>query len=258
MNVSEAQLLAWLQQYFLPFVRIGGLLLAAPVLGARQVPARVRVALAVILTILVAPQLEPGAVLAPFAAGWWLAVAQQLVIGIAIGLALLIVFEAVTLGGELIAGSMGLGFAQMADPLRGTPSPVTGQFLAIIATLSFLATQGHLVLLELLVQSFRSAPAGGLGPEPALALARLGSDLFAGGVRLALPLMIALLVVNLAFGVVSRAAPTLNLLAVGFPVSLIAGLVLLAAALPILQSTFLALLAAAWETIGRLIEAPRG
>lgn len=258
MEITQAQLDSWLLQFFLPFARIAGLLMVAPVFGTRGVPAMTRLLLALLICLLIAPQLPAPAPMQPFGAAWWLSVLQQVGLGIVMGFVLQLVFETIMMGGELIAFSMGLSFAQMADPIRGSSSPVVGQFLLTLAMLMFLALNGHLIALELLADSFRTMPPGptGLDAERFRALALLGSQIFSGGLRLALPVMVALLTVNLAFGIMSRAAPSLNLMSVGFPAALIAGLLLVHFSLEGLGPVLQMLLENAWSFIGSLMEAP--
>ncbi|MDP3858396.1 MAG: flagellar biosynthetic protein FliR [Stagnimonas sp.] len=240
MHLTDTQLLTWLGAWFWPFIRIGAALMAAPVFGNRALPMRLRLALALVLTVSIAPALPPMPPLQLFGGDALLTLGQQLLIGIAIGVLLQLLFEAVLLGGELISLAMGLSFAQMADPLRGTSSPVLSSFLNLMAVLTFLALGGHLALLDWLVTSFRALPVGptGLGAEAWRGLADEGSRLFAGGLMMALPALCALLLVNLGFGVMSRAAPSLNLMGVGFPISLTAGLVVLALSLGGIQQLF--------------------
>ncbi|MGQ0501691.1 MAG: flagellar biosynthetic protein FliR [Panacagrimonas sp.] len=258
MNFSETDLLNWLQTACLVFARCGGVVMTAPVFGARPVPPRVRVALAILSTVLLLPLLPevPTRILGTL---WWLALAQQVLIGAAMGFVLQLVFEAVALAGELIAYGMGLSFAQLSDPLRGAGTPVVGQFLMILATLLFLGLDGHLVLLQGMAGSFRTLPpsAGGFSPDVFWGIAIWGGQMFAGAIRIAVPLMVAMLVINLSFGVLSRAAPSLNLLAVGFPISLLAGMVLLQFGLPGLQLVFSDLLNDAWQLTASITAPPR-
>ncbi|WP_293367944.1 flagellar biosynthetic protein FliR [Nevskia sp.] len=254
MTFTDTQLIAWLEAWFWPMVRIGGVLATAPVLGGRVVPVRIRVVLMVLLTMVIAPLLPAAPYLETFKAEWWLEVGQQLLIGIAMGFVLMIVFEAVVLAGELISYGMGLSFAQLVDPLRGAGTPVVGQLLMVMATLLFLSVGGHLRLIEALAVSFQTLPVGGAGldAEAFSMLARWGSNLFVGGVQIALPVMIALLLVNLAFGVMSRSAPALSALSVGFPIALGAGLVLLSYSLPTLAAVLNHMLDQAFTLIGEL------
>lgn len=253
MTFTDAQLLGWIQAFLWPMVRIGGVLASAPVLGARTVPVRIRVVLALLLTLALAPVLPAMPLIPLFSAAWWLETGRELLIGVAMGFVLMLVFEAVVLGGELIAYGMGLSFAQLVDPLRGAGTPVVGQMLMIMATLLFLALGGHLRLIEALAQSFQGLPVGGggLDADALRVFAVWGGQLFAGGVQLALPVVIALLLVNLAFGVMSRSAPALSAMSVGFPIALAAGLLLLRFSLPTLQLVLGTLLDAAFALLGQ-------
>jgi flagellar biosynthetic protein FliR len=241
--LTTGQLEAWVAQGFFPFARIGACLMVAPVFGARFVPARTRIILAVALTALVVP-LIPAPAIAPFSPQGFVAVFQQLLIGVAFGFALQVVFDALALAGQLLANSMGLSFAFNVDPLRGSSTPALGQLYVILATLTFLSLGGHLALVEMLVASLYTLPVGvtGLGQEGLWALILWGGTLFSGAISIALPGVTALLIVNLAFGVVSRAAPSLNLFAVGFPVSLVVGLLVVLAGIAPLQTSFIELL----------------
>jgi len=194
------------------------------------------VVLAAAITALVIPLVPPPAI-APFSAQGFVVVAQQLLIGVAMGFALQVIFDSLGLAGQLLANSMGLSFAFNVDPLRGSSTAALGQLYIILATLTFLALGGHLALLEVLVNGFTTLPVGttGLGREGLWSMVLWGGQLFAGALVIALPGVTALLIVNLAFGVVSRAAPTLNLFAVGFPISLVVGLLVVLAGIGPLQ-----------------------
>lgn len=244
LTITTGQLETWLAQLWWPFVRVGACLMVAPGFGAVFVPARVRVVLAVTIAFLVAPLVPAPSGIAPFSAAGFVTTVQQVLIGVALGFALQIIFDAVSMGGQLLANSMGLSFAFNVDPMRGTSTPALGQLYALLVMLTFLALNGHLVLIEVLVDGFTTLPIGttGFGPEGLWTLVGWGARLFSGALAVALPGIAALLIVNLAFGVMSRAAPTLNLFAVGFPVSLVFGLVIVLVTLPVLQSSFIALL----------------
>ena len=249
--------MAWIQHYVWTFTRIGGVLMTAPVLGSSRAPRRIRLMIGLMLTLILAPLMPVASAMTLFSAAWWLMTVQQLVTGVAIGFVLMLAFEAVVMGGEIISYGMGLSFAQLADPVRGVSTPVVGQFLMVLATLLFLAMNGHLMLIEILAESFRNLPAD----QTSMNMSHLGdiirwsSVIFSGGLRLALPIMVALLLVNMAFGVLSRATPSLNFQSVGFPISLFAGLLLLRYSMPGLQSVFEDLLEEAWQVIAVLISA---
>jgi flagellar biosynthesis protein FliR len=253
-HLTTGQLEAWLAQYLWPFIRIGACFLAAPVFGARFVPPRLRLFLAGAITLIVAP-LAPVPDIVPFSVAGMVVTIQQLIIGLAMGFALSLIFDALALGGQLLSNSMGLSFAFNVDPLRGASTPVLGQLYMLLVTLTFLALNGHLVLIEILAKGFTTLPVGtsGLDSTAIWHVAAWGSQLFEGALRVALPGMTALLVVNLAFGVMSRAAPTLNLFAVGFPVTLIAGLVIVYAGLPSVQVSFVESLDSAFDLLRALL-----
>jgi flagellar biosynthetic protein FliR len=247
-ELTTGQLEGYVAQGFFPFARIGACLMVAPLFGARFVPARTRVLLAVALTALVVPML-PAPTIAPFSGQGFVVVAQQLLIGVALGFALQVVFDALGLAGQLLANSMGLSFAFNVDPLRGSSTAALGQLYIILATLTFLALGGHLALLELLVASLNTLPVGteGLGAEGLWSMVQWGGTLFSGAIMIALPGVTALLIVNLAFGVVSRAAPSLNLFAVGFPISLVVGLAIVLAGMGPLQEGIVRLIGQGFE-----------
>jgi flagellar biosynthetic protein FliR len=210
-----------------PFFRIAGVVMVAPVFGARLVPPRVRLAMSIAATYALAP-LVPA--LPPFslslASGF--TVAQELLIGVAMGFCLQMIFDALIIAGQTIAMSMGLGMATMIDPQRGISVPVVSQFFVIMGMLVFLALGGHLATVRLIADSFEILPIGRpLGDNGLWAVATYGTEMFAGALRIALPAATALLVANIAFGVMSRAAPSLNLFAVGLPAGLLVGFLLL-------------------------------
>jgi flagellar biosynthesis protein FliR len=256
-NLTTGQLEAWLGMYIWPFFRIGACFMVAPVFGAQFVPPRMRLFLAGAITFIVAPLVPPSDVV-PFSANGVLVTIQQVLIGVAMGFALQLVFDALAMGGQLLSNSMGLGFAFNVDPLRGTGTPVLGQLYMILVTLTFLAVNGHLVLIEILAQGFTTLPVGTMSFDGPMIwnIALWGNHLFLGALMVALPGMTALLVVNLAFGVMSRAAPTLNLFAVGFPVTLIFGLAIVFAGLPAVQATFIQSLESAFELMRGMLGAP--
>jgi flagellar biosynthesis protein FliR len=243
-DITTGQLDLWIAQVFWPFVRVGSCFMVAPAIGAQYVPPRVRVVIAGAVALIIAPLVPSPAGVAPFSAPGLVITLQQAIIGVALGFCMQVVFDAVTLGGQLLGNSMGLSFAFNLDPLHGAQTPVLGQFYTLLVTMTFLALNGHLRLIEILVDGFRTLPIGtsGLGPDGLWAVVQWGSTLFSGALSVALPGVTALMIVNLAFGIMSRAAPTLNLFAVGLPVSLVFGLVIMLFGLPTVQSGFVRLL----------------
>jgi flagellar biosynthesis protein FliR len=243
-NFTTGQLENWMGQVFWPFVRVGSCFMVAPAFGAQFVPPRVRLVIAGGVALIIAPLVPSPSGVAPFSAPGAVITVQQVLIGVALGFCMQVVFDAVSLGGQVLANSMGLSFAYNMDPQHGEQTPVVGQFYSLLVTLTFLALNGHLRLIEILVEGFRTMPVGttGLGSDGLWTVVNWGATLFAGALSIALPGVTALLIVNLAFGVISRAAPTLNLMAVGLPVSLVFGLGIVTLGLPTVQSGFVTLL----------------
>jgi flagellar biosynthetic protein FliR len=252
-TLTTKQLDGWLLELFWPFVRIGACFTVAPAFGAQSVPMRVRVILAGAVAVLVAPLVTIPEV-APLSAAGVVITIQQVIIGAALGFSLQILFDAVALGGELLSNSMGLSLAFNLDPQNGASTPTVGQLYTVLVTLIFLVLDGHLALIRTLVDGFHTLPIGttGLGANGLWSVVDWGSELFSGALVVALPGVTALLIANLAFGVVSRAAPTLNIFSVGLPVSLVFGLLVIIVSLPALQSSFIRLLAAALDFLRRL------
>jgi flagellar biosynthesis protein FliR len=244
-DIALDQLGSWLGALFWPFVRIGACFMSAPVLGASYVPPRLRLVLAGAITLAIAPVLPPAPAVPLLSAGGALVTIQQVLIGLALGFALQLVFDSIALGGQLLSNGMGLGFAFNLDPLRGVSTPALGQLYVVLGTLTFLALDGHLAFVQAIVDSFHGLPVGEQGFDPArlMALANWGSELFTGALMVALPGVTALLVINLAFGVMSRAAPSLNLFAVGLPVTLVFGLAIVLFGLPAFGTALQQLLA---------------
>jgi flagellar biosynthetic protein FliR len=253
-SITTGQLDGWLAQLLWPFIRVSSCFMVAPVFGALFVPPRIRIVLAGAITVIIAPLVSSPADIAPFSATGMVVTVQQIIIGIAIGFSLQLLFDAVTLGGQLLANSMGLSFAFNTDPMHGVQTPVLGQVYSMLVVLTFLALDGHLKLIEVLVDGFRTLPVGttGLGPDGAWSVVIWGAQLFSGALQIALPGVTALLIVNIAFGVMSRAAPQFNLFAVGFPISLVFGLLIILAGLPSMQATFVRLLSDAFDLLRRL------
>jgi flagellar biosynthetic protein FliR len=232
-SVTTAQLNAWLAAFAWPLARILALIASAPVIGNPGVPARVKIGLGLLLTILVAPLVPSPPGIDPASASGLLILAQQVLIGLAMGFAMHVVFHAAEMAGELIGLQMGLGFATLYDASVPGFIPIIGQYLGIVVSLAFLAVDGHLLLLSALVESFQVLPLAPLSaPSGLRALVEWGGSIFSYSLALSLPLLAALLTTNLALGVLTRAAPQLNIFAVGFPLTILVGILVLALSLP--------------------------
>jgi len=220
---------AMVDQVLWVMLRIGATLMAMPLIGTHAVPARVRVLLAGVLALAFAPLL-PIPEWSGLNAAMVMNVLRELALVVAIGFVLRLAFEAGALAGALIAQGSGLAFAQMNDPLRGVASGVIGQWFYLAFGLVLFASDGHLALVELVLHSYHTLPIGAPLPDVSAMLAVVPEFVpvvLRAGLALALPVTVALLAVNLAFGVLARAAPALNPIQLGLPISVLLGLLLL-------------------------------
>ena len=249
---SEAQLVAWLSPVLWPFVRVLALFTAAPVFSQRAIPMRAKVGLAFLVAVCAQATLVGQPVVSinsPQALG---TLVQQVVVGLAIGFAVRLVFAALEIAGELIGLQMGLNFASFFDPASNAQISAISRFFMQIGTLVFIVINGHLLLLMAVVKSFDAFPVDGNFMQ-ALAQMRIhemGSAVFASAFWIALPMIAMLLFVNLALGIISRVAPQMNIYAVGFPVTLTVGLIGIVATLPMLEQPLMALLQRAMDIFG--------
>lgn len=225
LEIAIDPFVAKISAYLWPFVRIGAFVMVMPLIGGESVPKQVRLLFVLALTLVIAPMLpeRPGVEFMSFAG--LILMIQEIIVGLAIGFALQLLFDAIALGGQVIAMSMGLGFAVFIDRERGVNVPVLGQLFLMLGMLVFLSLDGHLALIQLVADSFQILPIsmGGLSKVALSSLIQWSGQVFVVAMKIALPAVTALVVVNLSFGVMSRAAPTLNLFAVGFPVAMLLG-----------------------------------
>lgn len=249
MQFTEAQISQWLAGFMWPLLRIGSMMMAAPIFSTRQIPVRFRLLLAVLVTLLVQPVLPDVPLVAVFSPDALLIAIQQIAIGVALGFLMQMAFQALIFGGQVMAYSMGLGFANMMDPTNGVQVPVVSQFWLILAMLAFVMMNGHLILLSAVVDTFTVLPVAtdGLTRAGVWELLAWASRMFAAGVLMALPVIISLLLINVGMGVVSRAAPQLNIFAIGFPITLMMGFLLIWMTLPQVMTGFGSLVTEAFD-----------
>lgn len=233
-SVTSAQIDAWMAAFVFPLARILSFIAAAPIFNSTVVPPRVKLVTGLVVTLAIIPALPP---MPAVPAGSWIGLAilaQQVVIGALLGFSLRIVFAAVDVAGQLIGLQMGLSFAVFYDPTNASQSAVVSNFLGLLAMLIFLALNGHLLMLSLLARSFTLLPVS-TTPFAApgyAAVVAWAATMFVAGVLLSLPLIAALLIANIGMGVLSRVAPQLNLFAVGFPVTIVAGFLVIMISMP--------------------------
>ncbi|NBV18050.1 flagellar biosynthetic protein FliR [Janthinobacterium sp.] len=257
LTLSSIELNTWIAALLWPLSRILGLIAAAPLFGNAAVPATVKVALGALLAMIIAPGVPALPAVNPMSLPGLLILTQEMLVGLAMGFTIRIVFSAIEMAGEISSLTMGLGFASFFDPQTKGRSSAISQFLVMLATLMFLTVNGHLVLLAALAESFVSLPisASPISGGGFQQLAAWGGEIFRSGLQIALPVIAALLLTNVALGILTRAAPQLNIFGIGFPVTLGVGLLVIGMVLPYLATPFQNMFLRGIET-ARLL--PRG
>jgi len=259
LTLTDAQLDAWLAALMFPLVRILGVISSAPLYGNRGVSMRVRVAIGLGISIAVLPALPPMPPVPP-GSGLGLAImVQQFLIGAGMAVMMRIVFATVDVAGELIGLQMGLSFAAFFDPDSGGRTAVVAEFMGLVTSLLFLALNGHLLIVDVLVRSFEWLPVSAtpLHGDGWMLAVRFGATLFSAGLLLAMPILATLLVANIAMGVLTRAAPQLNLFAIGFPITLGAGFIVLMLSMEAFAPTMQYLFNMGFESVGELMQSLR-
>ncbi|SEE28272.1 flagellar biosynthetic protein FliR [Pseudomonas migulae] len=227
LQLTDTQISTWVASFILPLFRIGAVLMTMPIFGTTLVPKRVRLYFALAITVVVVPGLPPMPQVHALDLSALLLIAEQIIIGALMGLSLQLFFQAFVVAGQIISIQMGMGFASMVDPANGVSAAVIGQFLTMLVTLLFLGMNGHLVVFEVLTESFTTMPVGSaMLINHFWELANKLGWVLGAAMLLVMPAITALLVVNIAFGVMTRAAPQLNIFSVGFPLILVLGLVI--------------------------------
>lgn len=224
-----------------PLSRVLGLFSSAPLFSQSSFPIPIRLGFGLALTILIMPYLPPIAIKDPLSMDGLLILVNQFLIGAAIGFVMRLIFSAIEMAGDLIGISMGLGFATFYDHQNQGQTIVISQLLSLVALLIFLATNLHLVMLDVFFDSFRTIPLEqkGIHPLAFRDIAYWGSNIFSIGLQLSLPIVTTLLIANIALGVLTKAAPQLNLFGIGFPITIGVGFVMLSINMPYWSSPFI-------------------
>ncbi|QOL27101.1 flagellar type III secretion system protein FliR [Thalassotalea sp. LPB0316] len=245
MEFTESVINQYLADFLLPLARISALIMAMIGLGAQTTPGRVKLMLSLAVTVCVMPAIPPAKVDNLFSFATTLLVAEQVIIGVMIGFITVMVINTFTLAGQIIAMQTGLGFASLVDPASGTSVPAVGQFFLILSTLLFWALDGHLAFLQFVVASFDTIPIPSTDFEVVKfkEIVEWGGWMFATAMSLALAPLTAMLLINFSFGVMTRAAPQLNIFAIGFPITMTAGLIIMW----LTMSNFLVHFEAQWQ-----------
>jgi flagellar biosynthesis protein FliR len=229
MEFTDSVINQYLADFILPFTRIAALIMSMIGFGSKTTPAKIKLALCVMITIAIMPAIKPTHIENLFAFSTVLLIAEQVIIGIMLGFVTLLVVNTFTLAGQIIAMQTGLGFASLVDPASGTNVPAVGQFFLILSTLLFWAMDGHLIFLQFIAASFDTIPIqeNMLESTKYRELVEWGSWMFATALSLALAPITSMLLINFSFGIMTRAAPQLNIFAIGFPITMTAGLIIM-------------------------------
>jgi len=228
-DILSSTIIDLIGDYMLAFMRFSGLFIAMVGFSARTIPPVIRNLLAITLTAMIVPMVPPVPMVDLVSLGAMILVIKQLIIGIAIGFISMMVINTFVLAGQIIAMQTGLGFASIVDPVNGINVPAVGQFYLILATLMFWTFDGHLFMIEMIVVSFEAFPIDGpwWTGEQFKEIAHWAGWMFISAVTIALAPIVSLLIVNLAFGVMTKASPQLNIFSIGFSIAQITGLVII-------------------------------
>lgn len=247
------QLYAWMTGLLWPLFRIGGLVAMAPILGEAAVPIRIKVGLTFAITLVVAPVIGPMPDIAPASYAGLLISLQQVLIGMALGFCMRLIFTATMMAGEFVGLPMGLAFASFFDPATGANTAVLSRLLNLVAMLMFLAVNGHLLMLDGLARTFDLLPIGAaLHADGWGAVMEWSKQLWISGLLLALPILVVLQTINLSLGILNRTAQQLSVFAVGFPITLTSGLIMLAIVIPRSSDFLMRLFEDGYQTMAKV------
>lgn len=229
MEFTESVVNQYLADFILPFTRIAALVMTMIGFGSRTTPTRIKLFLCLAVTVAIMPAIPPTHIDELLSFSTALVIGQQTLIGVTLGFITVMVVNTFTLAGQIIAMQSGLGFASLVDPASGMNVPAVGQFFLILSTLLFWVMDGHLAYLQFIAASFDTLP---IGNEhfPSIKYKEVvlwGQWMFATALSLALAPLTAMLLINFSFGIMTRAAPQLNIFAIGFPITMMAGLLIM-------------------------------
>jgi len=237
------------------FLRVGAMLMTAPVIGTRSIPVRIRLSIVLAITMLVAPLIPVPQHIEVMSYDSLFISFQQVLIGVCMGLSFRFIFVVVELAGQTIGQLMGLMLASMIDPQNGNQVPIIGQFYLLLSTLLFISVDGHLLLIQVLAMSFYELPVGldGLSTTTFWDVLMWFGEVLAYALIIVLPVMVCMLIVNLSFGIMARTAPQLNIFAVGFPVMIIVGVIVVMLSLQGFVTQMLSLFDSGFLMLGNMI-----
>ncbi|GHF80677.1 flagellar biosynthetic protein FliR [Thalassotalea marina] len=229
MEFTETVVNQFMADFLLPLSRVSALIMSMIALGAKSVPGRIKLFLSLAITVAIMPAIPPAKVDSLFSLTTVLLVAEQTIIGVMLGLVTMMVVNTFTMAGQIIAMQTGLGFASMVDPATGMNVPAVGQFFLILSTLLFWVMDGHLAYLQFITASFHTLPIPmtDFDATKFKEIVEWASWMFATALSLSIAPLTAMLLINFSFGIMTRAAPQLNIFAIGFPITMCAGLLIM-------------------------------
>ena len=232
----DAAVMNMVYSFFLIAVRFGSLFLSTPLLSSEMIPTQVKAGLSLIVSIIIYPMVySKGMVVFPDQPILVvLQVLSEVLVGVIIGFVTLLTFSAFQLAGEFIDLSAGFTMVNVIDPLVGEDAPMTSQIYNLLSILVFLTINGHHEVIRALISSFKVIPVTKLVLTPNLLeyVFRLSGDLFIIALRLAVPIMATLFIVDYVFGLIARTVPQLNVFLLGMPVKIMIAFLLLFASIP--------------------------
>ncbi|WP_440875246.1 flagellar biosynthetic protein FliR [Thalassotalea sp. PLHSN55] len=240
MTISTPELMMIMGKLWWPFIRIAAVLWLMPFFGDPRITPTVRILFALIIAIIIAPIMPAMPAVDPFSLASVTLAVEQIVFGVVLGLSLNMLFTVMIMVGQFVSMQMGLSMAIMNDPANGGSAPIISQIMMIFATLLFLALNGHLIAIDIIIESFRTWPVGSSVFQLDLHKAiMLYGWMFGAALMLSMPAIIAMLLVNITFGVMNRSAPSLNVFSLGFPMGMMMGLICLSLVFSAIPSRFL-------------------
>lgn len=218
------------------FVRISGMIVPAPVFGSRNIPGPLKAGLCLLLTITVLPFLaDKTAVTIPQTLiPYVYLLLSELIFGLIIGFASSLVFSAVQMTGSLLDMQVGFGVVNIFDPQIGQQVPLIGNFKYILALFLFLTLNGHHILLTAILDSFKLVPITGIVFNTSITemMVNIFSEVFVFAVQITVPVLAAVIITDIALGILARTMPQMNVFVVGVPAKIIVGIFVLSVTLP--------------------------
>lgn len=239
MNLLEFSLTQF-QNYFLIFVRILSIFFITPVFGSRNFPNMARIGLSLFLALVLLPVLPQNKNIPQQVIPYIMLVLREVIIGILIGVVAILLLVAIQIAGHLIDIQMGYALVNIIDPITGTQASIIGQILYIVAILVFLLVNGHHLIISALYNSFLLIPPGefSYSTKTAWAMSKFGSEMWAIALKVSLPLVGVLFVIEIGMGFIARTVPQINVFLVGFPLRIALGLLFLGICMPIFVLVF--------------------